>query len=276
LIESRETHGVKDMIRIQYDVAVMSARARVPIMLQDLATCKSDQCKLAASLLEEWQEQDYIASADSRGTLVYEVFWQMFPKAVFKDELKDITGAAAGFAGLEGNALARILDDPQNIWFDNIKTRKRECRPDLMCATMERTMKYLRRNLGSDPDAWQWGHLNKISLTSTMIKIPGVMKKRLIGTFFMPGTNETVRASDSLFFKPLGFYNFVGPSTHFIVDFSKPRLILWNATSGNSENHSGDRYKNTTRAWLDRDYYTLSMDEDMFRQGSMGEVVLLP
>ncbi len=276
LIESKRVHGTEDMKRIQYDVAVVGARAKVPLMLEDLALCGDAGCGRAADMLKEWREQGYMAQEDSRGAAVYEVFWQMFGKAVFGDELKDIMGSAGGFAGAEGNALARILNDPDNAWFDDVNTKKRESRQDMTCAVMKKTMKYLKKKLGRDPAGWRWGDINRLSLTPTMVRIPGVWDRRLIGTFGMPGTNETVNASDSVFLKPVGFYNFVGPSTRFIVDFSEPRQFLWNASTGNSENNEGGRYSNTTRAWLDGGYFTLYMDEDKFRQQSMGEVVLLP
>lgn len=275
LIEGKDRLDVDDMKRIQYDVSVYSARRLVPIILADVEGSDSRSLALASTILREWRDQGYQATADSRGTCLYEVFLQKFPTAVFEDDLKDV-GAGMGMVGLYSAALDRIIDDPQSDWYDDQGTRKKETRPDVVKKCLVESINYLRKNLGLNPKKWQWGELSTLTISPSFISIPGFTSKSSRGPYPLPGTGETVRAADQIFLGPLGFRGFVGPSTHLIIDFRNPRQALFNTTAGMSENESGGRYDNLMPAWLAGEYRVMSMDEDEFRRGMMGELVLAP
>jgi len=267
---------VDDMKRIQYDVADVSARKMAPIILADLEGADDRELAQAADLLREWRDQGYEALLSSRGTCVYEVFMQYFPEAVFGDELNPHTKTGASYVGLLESALDKIIDDPQSKWFDDRKTARVETRRDITRAVMKQTMKYLRGKMGRDVSKWRWADLSSIRISPTLVPIPTVSAKQSRGPFPMPGTYETVRANGFLFLSPLGFYHWEGPSTHIIFDFRDPRRAYYNCSAGMGDNEQGGRYDNLTPLWLDGRYTVMSMVEDEYRQGMMGELILRP
>jgi hypothetical protein len=60
------------------------------------------------------------------------------------------------------------------------------------------------------------------------------------------------------------------------VDFQDPRKIVFNFTTGVSDGEDGGRYDNMIEDWLAGRYRSTSMEEAEYREGMMGELVLLP
>jgi len=276
LIEKKDKLDVEDMQRIQYDVSVWSARSMVPLILEDLEGADDKALIEAARILKEWKASGYNADIDSRGTCVFIVFRDEWPRAVFADEMGKIITRGAGQAGLFSAALEKIIDDPSSPWFDDKNTKKAEDRKDIVRKVMKETMKFLRKRLGRNSDKWRWGDLSTITISTAFFAIPGLTKKESRGPYPLPGTGETVAAAGQIYLGPLGYKGFVGPSTRIIVDFRDPRRAYFNTTAGMADNEDGGRYDNLMSAWLEGRYLVMSMDEDEYREGMMGELLLLP
>lgn len=275
-IEEKAKLDVDDMKRIQYDVTVWSARTMVPIILKDLEGADAPVLAEAANILRDWRETGYNSDVDSRGTCVYEVFLAYLPGAVFKDDLSKAINRGASNSGLLGAGLDKIIDDPDSPWFDDKKTRKIEGRRDIIQKVMRRSMKYLKKKLGKNSNKWRWGDISKITFSTSFVPIPMFTAKGSLGPYPLPGTGETVNAADQFFLGRFGFRGFVGPTSRLIVDFRDPRKAYFNCTTGMSDNEKGGRYDNLTPYWLNGEYLIMSMDEDDYRDGMMGELVLNP
>lgn len=276
LIEQKDKLDVDDVKKIQYDVAVMSAREVVPLILSDLKGAKDPDLIMAYALLAEWGKTGYLATVDSRGTCVYQVFMDGYASAVFEDELGDKTAYGSSLAGLLDAGLEKIISDPDSVWFDDIRTPAKETRREITQRVIKETMKYLQGQMGRDAVKWQWGELNRIGMYLTLIPMPGTPSKYKLGRYPMAGASETVRAAGALRVGPWGFFVWEGPSTHFIVDFRDPRQAYFNCSAGMADNPQSDRYQNLTDAWLSGRYFTMSMDESAYRPGMMGEQTLAP
>ena len=274
LIEEKPKQDVADMQRIQYDVVDLAAKSMTPTIIEDLKGATGDVA-LARTLLEEFAASGFRADEASRGVCVYMVFMEKFRTATFGDELGSKATPAATVYLLDAG-LARLLDQPDNPWWDDVKTKAHERRPDIVRRTMLETIKYLRKELGNDPAKWHWGNLSQLHLSPFFVPLPGELKKFNRGPFPLPGTQDTIRAGDQVFMGSMGFESAMGPSTHFIVDFQNPRRAYFNCTAGMSDNPAGGRYDNLTADWLAARYQVMSMDEADWRPGMMGEVVFLP
>ena len=277
LIEAKPKLDLADLKRIQYDVKVLPAQAWVPILLADLEGAQEPLLQKAREVLLKWQQEDYRATVDSAGHCLYRLFMDDFPDQVFDDDFPTPLAQNLNQAGMYHWILERIIADPKSKWFDDQRTPAVETRADIVRRTILKDMTYLSKQLGPDPGKWRWGGLHHLTLSTTfgLITIPRVTAN--IGTFELPGAPETVRASEGQFDEKEGYHDmFSGPSTHFLVDFSQPGQIFWNATTGNSENPDGGRLGNTTPAWLKAEYFSLFLDEAKFRQDAMGELILQP
>ena len=277
LIEKKDIHDVEDMKRIQYDVSVYSARKVVPIILEDLSGAKNKKLKLAAQILEEWKQEGYKATTDSRGTSIYENFKVNITNEVFADELKMNNMIGISTSGILEKSLSKIIADPDNKWFDNVDTaNKTETRKDVIRASILKSVKYMMKNHGPNPKKWSWGKVSSLTLSPAFVSIPGVTKRASRGPYPLAGTSETVNAANHVSLGPLGFMGIVGPSSRIIIDFTEPKRILYNATGGMADNPDGGRYENIMDAWLNEEYFVMSMYPEEYREGKMGELILKP
>ena len=232
--------------------------------------------KKGAAALKQWQEQGYFAAIDATGPSVYEMMLKQLIKDTFSDELSPGLVGKLGLAGMSFPTLMKILPEPDNIWFDNVTTPQRETRKDIMRQAMLESTTYLSRKLGRDASQWTWGRLQTLYLYLPGGFIPQVGKSMRIGKSQYPGTEETINNSTNIFIKRYGFVNMAGPSSRLVVDLNDPRHLLYNCSTGPSENPKSGRFSETTEAWRTGKYFTMSMDEAEYSQGKMGELKLLP
>ena len=275
VLRSKEKFSVDDMKKLQLDVKVVEAEKIVPILIQDLSRAKDKKCQKALSALKTWQKRGYFATTDSIGTSVYMLIRQNLQKFTFKDELgKSYMGAS--FAGITQTALNHIIQDKNSSWFDDITTKQKETRTEIVQKSAQKAVSYLEKKLGRNPQNWQWGKIQHSYFYTPAGFIPIFGKRHRIGKFPREGIDGTVNNSESIFIKPMGFIFFAGPTTRMVIDFSNPAHIFFNTTTGNSENIKSGRMGNLTQYWVRGEYLTLSMIPQEYEKNAMGKLVLLP
>jgi len=275
MLAGRKGLRVKDHADIQTDVKVRSAEKFVPLFLEDLAGAEGPEAETCRRLLAEWHEQGCFATLDSKGTGVYKLMMRQMVKLTFADELGAGYVSKLNTAEMAVHALWDIMPDRRNEWFDNVDTPRRETRKDVSRLAAIQAYEVLKGRLGKDPDEWRWGSLQKMVIRHPLGMLPWNKRAR-VGTFEIPGTEESVSNASSMFLGPVGYMVFAGPSSRIIVDMAEPRTLYFNATAGNSENPDSPMFDLPTRDWLAGDYRAVSMDEDVFKKGAIGELTLAP
>ncbi|MDB5120144.1 MAG: penicillin acylase family protein [Sphingobacteriales bacterium] len=71
-----------------------------------------------------------------------------------------------------------LINEPNAVWFDNIKTTYKETRNDQIQASFKFAIDSLQRKFGALGDKWQWGNV-KHSYVPHLAKIPGFSSKFL-------------------------------------------------------------------------------------------------
>jgi len=136
----------------------------------------------------------------SAGCAAYETFEYRLERATFDDELgagDKPTDIAPRYVGQElaHEALIRLVDDPQNAWFDDISTaNKQETLDDVALAALDAAGADLRSSIG-DPDKWSWGSIHTISFNEQTLGVSGVAPIEMIfdkGPYPAPGSCTTV------------------------------------------------------------------------------------
>lgn len=275
LLAGRKGLTVDDMLKVQMDVKVMSAEKYVPLLIEDLSGSDDKNVQACLAALSSWKRDGYFSSVDSIGTGVYKLMMKDMAKLTFEDELGKKLVSNMGTASMTNPALWKIMEDPDSKWFDIKGTPVRETRKDISVGAAKQTAKYLGKQLGKDPQGWEWGKLQKLSLRTILGEWPWNKKAR-IETFPLPGTDETVNNADGVFVGPLGFIGLAGPSSRISVDMADPYRIHFNATTGNSENPESPMFKTTTADWLNGRYRVLSLLPEEFLKDPMGELTLNP
>jgi len=275
LLAGRRNLTVRDMEDIQMDVKVKSAETMIPIIVEELDGAGDPKVERASDILRDWHAGGCMATLDSKGTGLYEVIIREIAKRTFPDELGKSLYSHLTTADMILHALFEIADDPDSEWWDDRTTPEVETRAEVFRAAALAANKYCEKQMGRDPADWEWGKLQRLTIRTTLGFLPWNRRYRA-GTYPLAGTEESPKAAGGLFFGPLGFMNLAGPSSRIVVDMAEPRVIHFNSSTGNSENPDSPMFDSITRDWLDGEYRRLSMDEDEFREGAIGELVLEP
>lgn len=271
----------KDMMALQSDVVDIGARKRVPFILQDLEAAGKEKYADVIAALKKYAENNYESRIDLTGPTVYYTFMNYFPSQVISDELGknlgDIIGA--GNVPIGDNLLGRIMSDPNNAWFDDVKTEKKETRSDVTQKAMDEAIKWMHKELGRNPDDWTWGRAHKLTLVQPFAAYvwKRIHRKNLIrGPYPYPGGGETVNSAPSMFFPWVGFRVIIGPSSRFVMDFSHPDWFYFSASTGMSGNPDDPHYDNLTQKWLKNEYFQMKLSEKDFMEGSKGTLIIRP
>ena len=202
---------------------------------------------------------------------------------IIADEMgKDLAGTLnEGFTFLIYKFVAKVFPDPQNEWFDDITTSRRETRKDITHRAMKKSLAWVSKVLGSDPAGWKWGNFHKLTMGHSMSIIPspilrGPRNLLVRGPYPLPGAKETVNNAYYISRKKTGFFIVGGSSSRFIVDFSHPEWAYMSASTGMSANPMMPNFDNLTETWRKVEYVRMYMNEEDFSKNAKGTLLIKP
>ncbi len=161
-------------------------------VLQSHKTELSTTEKESIQLLSSW---NYDMSTESAAALIYNQTIVSFLEVVLKDELGDSL-----FTEMAGNnMLATSIFDI--AWFhtdwpfhDNISTEKHENLEDNILLAFKSSIVQLTKDIGTDPNAWQWGKNHQLTLEHPLgkVAIVDLLFNYNKGPYEMGGSKNTV------------------------------------------------------------------------------------
>jgi len=269
LLLEKETCSAEAFKKIQSDVYNLAA----PSVLEILGDVLRDEEVSeglkplgleARDLLEDWDLQ---TTADSAGTVLFEVFYQRFIENTFADEMgKDLAGPALKSNLVAAKVMDTLLHDPDNPWFDRQGTARIEGRDDVMASSFQEAVRFCRKRMGRDPKKWSWGRIHTLYMGHPLGLVPLIGKPYRIGTMGYPGDNDTVNGGYFLADKK-NYKVFAGAASRFIVDFGKPEGAWFNCSTGMGGEPASAFFKNLNEGWQRNEY---------FRTERVGDPALLP
>ena len=151
-----DTDGVsiEDIQAIQGDVLNLSALEITPY-LENLSL-DDPALSAARDRLTGWNGQMDMESPEAA---LYGFFWISLVRETFNDQLPEPVWPDGG--DRTQAAIYRLLQEPDNPWWDDIRTPdKRENRDDILRRAMETGYAMGVERLGDDLDRWQWGEVH--------------------------------------------------------------------------------------------------------------------
>ncbi len=157
-----------DMASVQMDDEDLFARTLVPALLkvplevregetgeQDLL----DFTEGARDLLRSWDYSTPASDSDaSAAAAYYNAVWRNLCELTFDDELPADMKSDGGARWRA--AVTRLLEDPDNAWWDNKLTPNiTEGRDEILRQALVEARLELTTELGKDPQGWDWGKL---------------------------------------------------------------------------------------------------------------------
>ena len=278
LLTSKQKHSVNDFKKYQMDQVSPYARTISSYILESFEGIKVNDKNLNTSLelLRKW---DFNMDKYSQTPAIYAVFLKYLLKNIYYDEMgDDLYNRFVFLANVPYRSLLQILEKPESLWFDDIKTKKRETREEIIRKSLADALTYLEEKFSKDLTNWQWGTMHKVTFKHTFSGNYPLLDKYIdIGPNEIGGDGTTLfnteypfaeSVEDYPIFQHNEFDNVLGPSMRFICDFANPDEFYLVLTTGQSGNVMSDHYKDQNSLWLNGEYMKIRTDESSIRNNS--------
>jgi penicillin amidase len=177
----------------------------------------SEQEKTALALLKKWKGNSDIKEV---APSIYNKWITHYLQNTFEDELG--TDRFASF--LSTHILRQIIEpqlaNEQSPWWDNVHTRTKETRAQILSLSFHQAIQDLEEQFGTTPAHWTWGKVHQVTFEHPIGKVAVLSKLFNVGPFPVAGTSEVI---NNLLFTPEVqpvFQVKAGPSTRRVIDFS--------------------------------------------------------
>ncbi|WP_166134080.1 penicillin acylase family protein [Nocardioides ochotonae] len=235
--------SVEDMLDVQLDRHHPFAATLTPYLLD--VELPQGYASDGQRVLEEW---DHSQDADSPGAAYFNVAWRNLLELTFHDELSEELWPDGGQRWYA--VVARLLERPDDPWWDDVRTAERETRDDVLAAALTEARDDLTRLSDSDPEAWRWGQLHRLELRSPSLGESGIgVVERLVnrGGWQVGGGSSTVDAT--AWDAAEGFEVTAAPSMRMVVSLADLDESRWISLTGVSGHPASKHYTDQTDLW---------------------------
>ncbi len=278
LLTFKQKHSANDFKNYQMDQTSPYARIIVPYILKsfDGVKIKDKNLNTSLELFEKW---NFDLNKYSQTPAIYAVFLKYLLKNIYYDEMgDDLYNRFVFLANVPYRSLLQILEKQNSIWFDDVKTNKRETREEIIRKSLADALTYLEENNGKDLTNWQWGRMHKVTFKHAFSGNFSLLDNYInIGPNEVGGDGTTIDNTEYPFAKSIEEYsmfrhdefdNVLGPSMRFVYDFANPDEFYLILTTGQSGNVMSDNYRDQTPLWLKGNYMKIRTDEASIKNNS--------
>jgi penicillin amidase len=198
MLEKGGTISLNAMGRLQGDLKCLEAERVISAL--DGIEVSGPEARELLSRLRSW---DCVLGTESTEGAIYSVFFYRLLENTFRDELGDLADRFFG-VGLIPTApmnlfvehsraiLMNMLREPNNAWFDNVGTPKRETLADQLEKSLAETAAFITKELGPDMAKWRWGCLHKAEIKHPLGRVKPLDRLFNLGPFEVGGHFSTV------------------------------------------------------------------------------------
>ncbi|HEX4977928.1 MAG TPA: penicillin acylase family protein [Nocardioides sp.] len=248
LIEADEHLSVEDMARIQLDDRNGLAPVLVPRLLEVLMP--SEYLGAGQRLLKSW---DHHQSPDSAAAAYYNATYRRILALTFHDELPRAVWPDGGGRWFE--VLARLLDDPQSHWWNDVTTEGVvETRDDVLARAMAEARDELVRSQSRRAVDWTWGHHHRMFLENQTLGQSDIGLVQWLfnrGGYEVGGGGEIVNATKwDASAEEDPYQVTAAPSMRMVVSMEDLDDSRWVNLTGVSGHAFHDNYVDQTELWV--------------------------
>jgi acyl-homoserine lactone acylase PvdQ len=242
-------------------------------------------------MLRKW---DFRIGDNNKEAPFFAVYQLELARAAFVDELSaDLFEAYAAHTDLYQAALDRIIQDPDDAWWDDVNTPERELRGDILKQAYEPALEWIGRNYGDLHMLWEWDIVHGSRLEHPLADV-WPWDQLLSRDLALDGWADTVNTSpgglpcrcasiqsvtednglcvQAGLFRAQAAYGY-----RQIVDASDPSTLRFALLPGQSGHPFHSHYDDLLDEWLSGEYLSLRLapsPEDVV--GSASRLILTP
>lgn len=276
VLETSATVDAEAMRRLQMDTFDSFAAEMVPRLLE----VDSDDPGVLRiqELLRHWADSSapFGAEGDSAGAAAWMATWRHILLAGFADEL----GEDRLPDGEDRWALAvsRLMDQPDNEWWDDVTTPEVETRDDILIAAMSEASSELTAAMGDNPGSWSWGRLHVARFRNQSLGESGIGP---IEWLFNRTAPRRVGGSSTLV-NAIGWNPAVGyevdwiPSFRMVVDLADLRRSSLLHSTGQSGHAFHPHYDDMIEPWVEGVQAPMLWHADDIERAARSTLTLTP
>jgi len=276
LLNSKEKHSADDFMKYQVDITSPYAVLLVDYILKAFegVNITNQNLKLSLELFEDW---NYELDKFSQTPTIYLTFLNKLLRNTYLDEMgNDLFNQYVFLVNVPYRNILELLEKPSSKWFDDVNTKNRENRDEIIRKSMADALDDLENKFGSDLKNWQWGRVHTVTFKHPFSGVSGLLDGLIdIGPYQLSGDGTTVFNTEYTFSKSIDkfprfmhepFETELGPGMRFIFDFANPDEFYLILATGQSGNVMSDHYFDMTRMWLEGKYMKIKTDESSIRE----------
>ncbi|MCA9914778.1 MAG: penicillin acylase family protein, partial [Anaerolineae bacterium] len=226
----------------------------------------------------DWMlDWDYQMHMDSPQAALFGIFWTRLVNNLYEDQTGDIADAS----GNSSNMLAttRLMDDPENPWWDDVTTADVvETRDEILIRSFTEAHAEAIELMGENRDDWAWGKLHTATFVSNPLGLSGIGPIEDIvnyGPVAASGGPAIVNATR--WSAASGNYEVVTvPSMRMILDFSDLSNSVTVHTTGQSGHPYSPHYSDMVDDWRMIQYHPMLWERADVEANASSTLIIQP
>ncbi|HAH11380.1 MAG TPA: penicillin acylase family protein [Alphaproteobacteria bacterium] len=272
LLGAEQKHSVASFQAMQLDNIDQYAREILPILIPRTKTVPG-LSQPALELLRGWNGA---MAMDRPEPLIFAAWMREFSRALLADEMG---GTFPLLWSYWPDFVIRVLTDKDGsaAWCDDRQTPdKAETCGDILGASLDRALKDLRRNHGSQMLSWRWDSVHKARMTHIGFGQIPVLNWLFNFEVAVPGGAHTLNRADHRFASANPFAAVHGTGFRGISDMGAPDKSLYMIATGQSGNVYSPHYRDLTPLWADGQYLTIGATPSRLADTGVSVLNLIP
>lgn len=273
LLAQKEKWNLEELKKVQTDQYADAYTKVLPKLLHWVTTHDNQMENSAIKYLKKW---DGHSDVNSIASTIYHKWVYYLVCEILDDQLGETRFKS--YARIMDVHLfyQKILEHPKSRWWDDVTTKDLQETPaQIVTRAWSRTMKVLKKKLGSDIAFWQWGNVHKVEYQHFFGRQKPMNYFFNVGPFPSGGGNGQVDNMGYPFYQE-EFTITRGPSTRRLIDFAHPEKSWGIIPTGNSGNPQSKYYDDQAQMFLDGKYRRQLLDEKDVIKESIGTITLKP
>ena len=220
-------------------------------------------------------------AAESIGATVFAQFYVDLCRKTFADQLPaEVWNGPwnTTFGYRMQNALWLLVGDPENAWWDDVRSPDvRETRDDILARALASAYEQLEERLGRRTDRWTWGKVHTAAFRNATLGRSGIgIVERLFnrGPVSVPGGADVLRRADFKVSEPFEVHHTA--SLRMIADTADWSSTLSVHRPGQSGHPASRHYDGMLPMWLEGGYRPHPWTPDEIRAQARRRLVLEP
>jgi len=220
-LSSSNNWNVEKVKKIQLSVKSEKKPITANIILSDIndeIINKTENHKLAYDILKNWDGEHKL---ENNAPVIYYRLLRKVLEFTMIDELGKEDFEFMSYGHTASRSIPVFMKNKNSIWWDNIKTDKKETRSDIFSSAFDSTIIALNNELGEDVDTWKWGKVHTVEYQHPIGKKVKLLRKVFnVGPYNVWGGRAVLNKISFKLSNDGKYKASSGPAMRTIIDFS--------------------------------------------------------